>query len=430
MRSLRSVWFAGIWGVALLGAACASDGDSANPDASAEIGQSDAAVPEGGSLPDARAGDAQQLGCDTWTAPRLSGCAEWETPVGSAVSITGSIAGVVTEVVPRQWVCRNPINYVPSGSVGTAWTFRVSDGMQVLAVSVRVPWPTPLVQVGDSVRIESDVRTVYPVGIDGGHLTVRGDDGSLVFWLGRSSSLQGMTLPGELSLSVGPAVCQGEGFCGQIAHHDLVADMMGTRVDLPYGESVQVGDLIAVHGGEQSRVGAMSCPDWDPNDVVAALIRGSIDDLESGAGGPCGSGQCSGTEYCAADPASQCDVSSTSALCQSRPASCPNDCPGVCGCDGLFYCNDCLALSAGVDVSTDPTCMGAGCAPSSVTAAEGPAGCVTVVWSCYERDYQVSCQEDGSCECREDGEVVRTGTLENFGGCELLPPVCGFPFGP
>ena len=76
-------------------------------------------------------------------------------------------------------------------------------------------------------------------------------------------------------------VCEGEDGCGQIARHDLVADLMGTRVELPYGRSVQVGDLVAVHGGQQSGVGP-SCADYDSNDIVAALVRGSIDAGEFG----------------------------------------------------------------------------------------------------------------------------------------------------
>jgi hypothetical protein len=40
--------------------------------------------------------------------------------------------------------------------------------------------------------------------------------------------------------------------------------------------------------------------------------------------------------------------------CQPRPATCSRDCPGACGCDGMFYCNVCEAQRAGTDAVTGP----------------------------------------------------------------------------
>src|SRR5262249_56328374 len=44
-------------------------------------------------------------------------------------------------------------------------------------------------------------------------------------------------------------------------------------------------------------------------------------------------------------------------ICQPRPQLCPLDCPGVCGCNGQFYCNACLAHVAGTDDSSDRSCL-------------------------------------------------------------------------
>jgi hypothetical protein len=35
---------------------------------------------------------------------------------------------------------------------------------------------------------------------------------------------------------------------------------------------------------------------------------------------------------------------------------CPQDCPGVCGCDGKTYCNECIANSQGIKVDKDEPC--------------------------------------------------------------------------
>jgi hypothetical protein len=78
-------------------------------------------------------------------------------------------------------------------------------------------------------------------------------------------------------------------------------------------------------------------------------------------GGPqvCGGlrgGECDAKSYCHYTPAAQCGAADATGVCQPRPQVCPQDCPGVCGCDGKFYCNSCMAQSAGVDVSPNTTC--------------------------------------------------------------------------
>jgi hypothetical protein len=48
--------------------------------------------------------------------------------------------------------------------------------------------------------------------------------------------------------------------------------------------------------------------------------------------------------------------------CVESPATttCTDDCPGVCGCDQVYYCNECKANAAGVDVWKYGTCSGGG----------------------------------------------------------------------
>lgn len=49
-----------------------------------------------------------------------------------------------------------------------------------------------------------------------------------------------------------------------------------------------------------------------------------------------------------------------SGVCSIPPTVCTSDCPGVCGCDGRWYCNECLANAAGVSIGAKYFCPDAG----------------------------------------------------------------------
>jgi len=74
-----------------------------------------------------------------------------------------------------------------------------------------------------------------------------------------------------------------------------------------------------------------------------------------GSGKLCGSGQppCPPSEFCDL-PGESC---AGQGVCTLRPQGCPEDCPGVCGCDGQAYCNGCSAQASGVDVGGDALCQ-------------------------------------------------------------------------
>ena len=83
---------------------------------------------------------------------------------------------------------------------------------------------------------------------------------------------------------------------------------------------------------------------------------------DGGTGTVCGGKQgkqCAKSEYCDFVPDS-CGYADQTGTCEKRPTLCPDSCPGVCGCDGQFYCNSCDAAVAGVDVTGDKSCMDAG----------------------------------------------------------------------
>jgi hypothetical protein len=79
--------------------------------------------------------------------------------------------------------------------------------------------------------------------------------------------------------------------------------------------------------------------------AIASVCGGKV-------GTPCGA-----DEWCAFNPAGSCGNADNTGICQPKPQGCTDDCPGVCGCDGKFYCNACTAEGAGVDVSSNKDCL-------------------------------------------------------------------------
>ncbi|WP_438023909.1 hypothetical protein [Sorangium sp. So ce233] len=68
---------------------------------------------------------------------------------------------------------------------------------------------------------------------------------------------------------------------------------------------------------------------------------------------------CSETEYCdIREPGAEVCDEHAIGVCVARPrvGECPEDCPGVCGCDQRVHCNECLARAAGVRASKDTSC--------------------------------------------------------------------------
>lgn len=88
---------------------------------------------------------------------------------------------------------------------------------------------------------------------------------------------------------------------------------------------------------------------------------------------------CATDEFCDFEP-NDCGAADMLGTCRKRPEACLADCPGVCGCDGRFYCNACTAQSVGVDSSSDTSCMRAD------AGARGDGG------------QNAPCQDDNQCQ--------------------------------
>lgn len=101
-------------------------------------------------------------------------------------------------------------------------------------------------------------------------------------------------------------------------------------------------------------------------------------------------------------------------ICQPRPQLCPLDCPGVCGCNGQFYCNACLAHVAGTDDSTDTSCL-ASRGDGGIIRCGGIAGavCPTSMFCNFPDEAQCGAGDQmGVCQPRPQG-----CTAECTGAC-------------
>ncbi|WP_437923142.1 hypothetical protein WMF37_29415 [Sorangium sp. So ce291] len=127
--------------------------------------------------------------------------------------------------------------------------------------------------------------------------------------------------------------------------------------------SALFGLLLAACGGSV---------DTPPGSGGAGGAGGATSSTSDGAGGAtsstsggggegpvaCGArsgGTCGAEEFCDF-PDDSCGTFDTQGECSARPEVCPADCPGVCGCDGQFYCNACAAQGAGVDILEGTSC--------------------------------------------------------------------------
>jgi hypothetical protein len=184
------------------------------------------------------------------------------------------------------------------------------------------------------------------------------------------------------------------------------------------------------------------CGDLPPDPVRACGSKGTA---------PCFKG-----EFCDRSGSMTCGEADEPGVCKPRPApkSCPKQCekPGVCGCDGQRYCNECQAEAKGVSLApndsycnpVDPptrACGSLGTKPcfdgefcdrsASKTCGETdePGVCKALPDTCSKQ-----CQDPGVCGC--DGQRYCSACAANLAGvsaapldsyCPSTPPtkVCG-----
>jgi len=145
----------------------------------------------------------------------------------------------------------------------------------------------------------------------------------------------------------------------------------------PGDTKAAVGQACAVEG--------KSCSDCNDPCVACTLLKctgGKWEEVvvppdptqctDSGSKDWCGGETnllCKSDEFCDLPSNAQCGLVTNTGYCKPKPANCTDDCPGVCGCDGKQYCNECQAQSAGVDTDPLGTCGDAGAADAGDAGA-------------------------------------------------------------
>ena len=143
---------------------------------------------------------------------------------------------------------------------------------------------------------------------------------------------------------------------------------------------------------------------------------------------------CAPFEYCRFEPGI-CDGSvGIPGFCETRPGACDGDCPGVCGCDGATYCNECEAAAAGVNLVFDGSCErpcgrgGRVCTPTEYCDL-GPACGATDEQGCVERPSVCVDIVDPVCGC--DGLSYTNGCEANqLGATVASSGACAVCVGP
>jgi len=69
-------------------------------------------------------------------------------------------------------------------------------------------------------------------------------------------------------------------------------------------------------------------------------------------GAPCPEGT-----WCDYSGGPACGAVDNTGVCRLAESACPENCPGVCGCNGSFYCNACYAHQDGQDITGDLSCQ-------------------------------------------------------------------------
>jgi hypothetical protein len=171
------------------------------------------------------------------------------------------------------------------------------------------------------------------------------------------------------------------------------------------GGSAGQGGTGGVGGTDTGGTGGTNTGGTDTDGTGGTNTGGSGGTGGAGGGALCGGiagVACADSAYCDFPDAAMCGAGDQGGTCQPRPDTCTKDCPGVCGCDGQFYCNACIAAQQGMDVSPD-----ASCTPPQPASCGGFTGAI--------------CDDNQYCDYPDE---AMCGAGDQTGACQPKPEVC------
>ena len=136
--------------------------------------------------------------------------------------------------------------------------------------------------------------------------------------------------------------------------------------------------------------------------------EGEVDPGPAACGGIAGLACPAPDEQFCAYEAGDCGLADALGDCRPRPEFCAQDCPRVCGCDGVEYCNECGAAANGVSILNRGGCGELpeppnDCIPTDhpdVTVVGDGDECQLIDFGCGEGE-QIY-EDDCSCGCIAD----------------------------
>ena len=134
--------------------------------------------------------------------------------------------------------------------------FRVRDaGGATYVVGVEGPRLPFALARGDTLQVDFSLVKGgwYP---DVGHLALRDESGTLLYWYGRGEHAHDLVAPAGVTVARGDADCSDRDSCGTIVGYTIDLSIDGEDVSVPYGGSATVAGYEVVHGageeGEES----------------------------------------------------------------------------------------------------------------------------------------------------------------------------------
>lgn len=127
--------------------------------------------------------------------------------------------------------------------------------------------------------------------------------------------------------------------------------------------------------------------------------------------GGIGNLQCPAGQACQF-PEGQCNQPDLAGTCVAVPATCPEQGPPICGCNGTTYANECELLKAGVRPDRKGSCPGGKSEEHKANPCKTNAECEATQFCELAAG---TCGDAGAGKCEDRGEVCPN----------IFKPVCG-----